>query len=244
MCPIAEYRNFNSEDPIPDTPRASSPIVVGQLGARNQTGLRRLISTYETAVAEYHAVESLYNDKTLHAAKYLRDTAENTILYLKETDIDRGKLSEIEAMYESAKHVVQSLTGKIRKFDEGYRPREPQAEGSREEGRAPRGREKRSYEHEFRRPAPWSTTNRGGVADEVRRPASPDPYARRADEGDRRRRSTSPVEHEDRGTSRRDRESEGGIRIKGKGQQGKGHSGIPFGYREDRTVDRYQPDAY
>ena len=229
-----------------------------QIGARNQSGIKRLIKSYETAVQEYFAVESLRDDKTLQAAKYLRDTAENTVLYLKETDIDRGKLSEIECMYDSAKDVVQSLTGKIRKFDEGYRPRDLQGEGGREEVRAPRGprgRQRRSsYEYESRRPAGAKTAFRDD-ADlfEGRRAASPDRYARQTELIDRRRRSMSPVDrrrrsispddYEARGTSRRDRETESGIRIKGQGYQGKGHSGVPYGYRGDRMVDRYEPDA-
>lgn len=194
--------------------------MVNQLGARNQAGLKRLIKAYESAVEEYLDVELYRNDQTLQAAKYLRDTAENAIQYLKETDIDRAKLSEIENMYESAKKVVQSLTGKIRKFDEGYRSQEQQGEGYQEELRAPRGPRggrPRSYEHESRR---------GAYAD---------PYARQTESADRRRRSMSP--------GRRGSEAEGGMRIKGKSQHGKGHSGVPFGYREDRVVDRYEPGA-
>lgn len=216
--------------------------MVDRLGARNQAGLKRLVKTYEYAVEEYRAVELLRDDTTLQAAKYLRDTAENAIQYLQETDIDRGKLSEIENMYESAKKVVQSLTGKVRKFDEGYRPQQQQQQGEDDHGefrapRGPRGGRLRSYEHESRHAA------RSSFAYEGRRAASPDPYARQAEYTDRRRRSMSPGGHEARHHSRRGRETEEGIQIKGKSQHGKHHSGVPFGYRMDRVVDRYEPGA-
>lgn len=114
-------------------------------------------------------------------------------------------------MYESAKKVVQSLTGKVRKFDEGYRPDEEQLRVPR----GPRGSRPRSYEHDSRRIA------------------FSDPYARQAEYTDRRRRSMSP--------SRSGHDIEEGMQIKGKSQHGKHHSGVPYGYREGRVVDRYEP---
>ncbi|ETN42054.1 uncharacterized protein HMPREF1541_03993 [Cyphellophora europaea CBS 101466] len=229
----ADYYEYYPDDGTLQGGRSSSPIDVSQLGARNQPGLKRLISTYELAVSEYFDVESRHDDQTLRAAKYLRDTAENTIAYLKETDIDRGKLSEIEAMYETAKQVVQNLTGRVRKFDIGYATNEQQTNGHGGRG------ESRRFQHEFRRPA----GPRRARENENWREVSHEPYVRRAEGKDRLRRSQSPPA--ERGERGRDKVDERGIRVKGRGQGcgARGHSGIPYGYREDRVVDSYKPDA-
>lgn len=88
------------------------------------------------------------------AARYLRDTAENAALYLKDSHVDPAKLLEIERTYESSKHVVQTMSGKCRKFDDGWRPQKQQQQKDRRRRHQHRPQQQQpGYDHEFRRPA-------------------------------------------------------------------------------------------
>jgi hypothetical protein len=83
---------------------------------------QRLLDAYEEACTEYVAVANAHNGSTLQAAKYLRDTAENLVMFIDDLDLDARKREDILLMFETAKLAVQDLTGgKIRKFDTGYR---------------------------------------------------------------------------------------------------------------------------
>lgn len=80
--------------------------------------LAQLWSVYETAKEEYLAVANQGNERTIKAAKFLRDTAENTLHHLQNKNVDDIMLAELKGNYEMAKTVVVSLTGgKKRKFD-------------------------------------------------------------------------------------------------------------------------------
>jgi len=81
--------------------------------------LARLWSVYDTARADYLAVSMQEDDETVKAAKFLRDTAENTIQYLQNRNVDPIMMTELEATYNMAKAKVVALSGgKKRKFDE------------------------------------------------------------------------------------------------------------------------------
>ena len=117
--------------------------------------LSQLWNVYETAKEEYLAVANLGNERTTKAAKFLRDTAENTLHHLQNKNVDDIMLAELEATYKMAKTVVVSLTGgKKRKFDavemEGVRgtPKGPsgQARGGRHAGAV--GRRQLHPEHD------------------------------------------------------------------------------------------------
>ncbi|KPI35119.1 uncharacterized protein AB675_1355 [Cyphellophora attinorum] len=83
---------------------------------------QRLLDAYEEACNEYIAVANARNGSTLQAAKYLRDTAENLVMFIDDLEVDPKKREDILLMFETAKLAVQELTGgKIRKFDTGYR---------------------------------------------------------------------------------------------------------------------------
>lgn len=80
--------------------------------------LAQLWSVYGTAKEEYLAVANQGNERTIKSAKFLRDTAENTLHHLQNKNVDDIMLAELKANYEMAKTVVVSLTGgKKRKFD-------------------------------------------------------------------------------------------------------------------------------
>ena len=80
--------------------------------------LKRLWSVYEDARADFLAVADQKDQSTINAAKFLRDTAENTIQYLKNRNADSLMLTELHATCEKAKDMVVGLTGgKKRKFD-------------------------------------------------------------------------------------------------------------------------------
>ena len=78
-----------------------------------------LWSLYEKARAEYQAVVPNKDiQATADSARFLRDTAENTIQYLKTKDFDPVIMAELQAVYDLAKATAVSATGgKKRKFD-------------------------------------------------------------------------------------------------------------------------------
>ena len=80
--------------------------------------LKRLWSVYETARSDYVAVKDDHHHTRLTSAKFLRDTAENTLEYLKGKDVDPLMLTELEGTFRMAKSIVVDLSGgKKRKFD-------------------------------------------------------------------------------------------------------------------------------
>ena len=81
--------------------------------------LAGLWSVYEQAKADYLAVAEKHNYSTAKAARFLRDTAENTLMYLENKNTDPIMMAELEATYQMAKSMAVSLTGgKKRKFDD------------------------------------------------------------------------------------------------------------------------------
>lgn len=79
----------------------------------------RLWSLYEQARAHFQAVvPNKDSHATAESARFLRDTAENTIQYLKTKDFDPVMMAEVRAVYDLAKATAVSATGgKRRKFD-------------------------------------------------------------------------------------------------------------------------------
>jgi len=81
--------------------------------------LARLWSVYKKARADFVAVSGKADRfKKAVAAKFLRDTAENTLHYLQNKNTDPIMMAELFATYNMAKSTAVSLTGgKKRKFD-------------------------------------------------------------------------------------------------------------------------------
>ena len=82
--------------------------------------LQSMWTVYETARRDYLAALEYDEDrpKTINTAKFLRDTAENILLYLRNKSADPFMITELEATFNHAKTTVVCLTGgKNRKFD-------------------------------------------------------------------------------------------------------------------------------
>ena len=84
--------------------------------------LTRLWSVYQRARSEFHAVTDAMDrspNQTSAAARFLRDSAENTLQYLKTSkDTDPIVLAELEGTYRMANDVADSLAGgRKRKFE-------------------------------------------------------------------------------------------------------------------------------
>ena len=80
--------------------------------------LKRLWSVYENARSDYLAVKDNHDRTKLTGAKFLRDTAENTLEYLKGKHVDALMMAELEGTFRMAKSIVVDLSGgKKRKFD-------------------------------------------------------------------------------------------------------------------------------
>lgn len=82
--------------------------------------VKRLFTVYDQARTEYMSLVDAGDSKSLTAAKFLRDTAENALTYLKEMKVDGEVLSELKSTCDMAAAAVVSLSGgKKRKFDSG-----------------------------------------------------------------------------------------------------------------------------
>lgn len=216
----------------------------------------RLLGEYEQAFQDFKAVEHLNNHETEAAARYLRDTAENALMCLEGTDVDPHKLQEIEQTYHFSKGFVQDVSGKIRKFDPGWQSHEQQRGTPARSDRA-RSRQQRSpyrYRHAVGPDADLQAVS----AYQSRPHVDLDAYGYVVEDSAQRRRSRSPTRdnerYDDRGNDPIGNGGRGGynvgIRIKGNGTtepplppHGRGHSGVPYGYREHRVVDSYRPGA-
>ena len=84
-----------------------------------EPNLSRLWLLYEKARADFQAVVPDRDAQaTAESARFLRDTAENTIQYLKSKDFDPVMMAELRAVYDLAKATAVSASGgKKRKFD-------------------------------------------------------------------------------------------------------------------------------
>jgi hypothetical protein len=80
--------------------------------------LARLFTVYDQARSEYNSFVEIGDSKTVTAAKFLRDTAENALTYLKGMNVDADVLAELKGTCEMAATAVITLSGgKKRKFD-------------------------------------------------------------------------------------------------------------------------------
>lgn len=118
----------------------------------------RLWSLYEKARADFQAVlPKKDHQATADSARFLRDTAENTIQYLKGKDFDAVMMAELHAVNDLAKATAVSATGgKKRKFDiAGTEQVKKDGHGCGRAERAPSNVQRRD------RYAPYSGSHRG-----------------------------------------------------------------------------------
>lgn len=107
----------------------------------------RLWSLYEKARADFQAVVPKKDTQTTaESARFLRDTAENTIQYLKSKDFDPILMAELRAVYDLSKATAVSATGgKKRKFDvAGSTTAQAQPRASRRASNTPQRQERYS----------------------------------------------------------------------------------------------------
>ena len=81
--------------------------------------LAALWSVYEVARTDFRtALDNANREKTMSTAKFLRDTAENILLFFENKTADALMIAELESTFMHAKTTVVCLTGgKNRKFD-------------------------------------------------------------------------------------------------------------------------------
>lgn len=186
----------------------------------------RLWGLYETAKQEFFAITNTTISEKQKAAKFLRDTAENTLDHLRGKKADERLIEELNKTLDVAKHTAMALHGgKRRKFDHpSYGSFSNQADwpeivdsmqGTGKKQRYSHFDDDRSHEGNAGQGQDWnhSGTQRGaGGRDGEHEQFLPPDQSYRTDRNHPKRKNKQP---------------------------GRGPSGIPFGYSRD--VDSYQP---
>ena len=174
--------------------------------------LARLWDVYQKARMDFIEAENAGNPyKKNTAARFLRDSAENALQYLRKKNADPVMVGELEATYKMASSTAVYLAdGRKRRWDIVKQGK----------GHSAQGGESRAAKRRNRRPERRFEAH---VRDE--RPQDEEYERERRYHDDARRKS-------DRREQAR-AESAGANR-------GRGHSGVPFGYSR-RSVDSYKP---
>lgn len=214
---IAVYGRAQEQKPGP-TGTIVEATALAALIAKTNPGLTRLWDVFEEAKKDYLQSAGDESFETQQAAKFLRDTAENTLDHIGRAAIriDPRIEAELTQTFETAQRIVMQLSGgKKRKFD---RVREDQVKRTRREST-------RTSHNLFRRPMASGDWREGHVSAYSRSSGSCP-----ATLGSCR---LEKPEYIDRARSRR---NAGREKIP---MKGRGHSGIPFGY--SREVDSWCP---
>ena len=88
-------------------------------GTSNSNHIDKLIQVYQKAKADYYILEvtESHRERT-NSVRFLRDTAENLLRYLKSVDQDHDLIPEIEGIIQvSQAHANQLAGGRKRKFE-------------------------------------------------------------------------------------------------------------------------------
>jgi len=104
-----------------------------------------MLAIYHRAKEDYHSIKRRDNVEPLHAVRFLRDTAENTILYLRTNGFfDHELIPELERTFDYARDKAAQLSGgRKRHFDDDW---ERERESDRNRNRRKRGMKERSGE--------------------------------------------------------------------------------------------------
>lgn len=195
----------------------------------------RLWTIYDEAKQEFFAADPR-DFKKRRTAKFLRDTAENTLEYLKDKAVDRQLLDDLETTLNAADEAVMALCGgKKRKWDYPAQPESEEwtfAARTVQQDPMDSGREHSMYDRDSRA---FEQTTRGDFAGHSRALAQHRRSAPRTAIQSQREAVLElfPEEH------RPKRERKNNHRPRP--QPGRGHSNIPFGYT--RPVDSYHPGS-
>lgn len=90
-----------------------------------------MLKIFSAAQSEYHCTPDSDREEKFKAAKFLRDSAENTLKYLVENDSRHFMVPILRSEFEMArKKAVEMNGGKKRPFEveRGYRPRHRRVE--------------------------------------------------------------------------------------------------------------------
>lgn len=80
--------------------------------------LSRILAVYAKAKADYFAIDESDIEDKFSAAKFLRDTAENTLVYIKAQKADHRLIPDLESTREMAKDKAITLCGgRKRRFE-------------------------------------------------------------------------------------------------------------------------------
>lgn len=206
------------------------PAILASLASKIDAPSLRLWSVFQRAKDEFYSIQEANSVSKQESAKFLRDTAENTLYHLTDKNPDQRLIDELESTLEVAMHIAMTLHGgKKRKFDD--------AAFSSSRSGFPAVR--------YSRPKRIETTNESARHERPRRMKE----GRHLDE---------LFSEDTQNTSYRTRRLDDDLfrnrprfvapelspkDVKGsrqkKKQPGRGHSGIPFGY--SRQVDSYHP---
>lgn len=95
------------------------PAIFAALAAKVDSLALRLWTIYERAKDEFDAIGEPNSIEKQDAAKFLRDTAENTLHYLSDKSPNHRLVDDLEMTLAVAKHTAMTLHGgKKRKFDD------------------------------------------------------------------------------------------------------------------------------
>lgn len=189
----------------------------------------RIWKVYENAKEEFYAIDDPTSVEKQEAAKFLRDTAENTLYHLSDKDADPQLTAELGRALTVAKHTAETLSGgRKRKFDQ---PKRLRRTVERRMDRRPsfHAREARYDTRNAEHRNVLGERHQNDLFDDQSRGYSYY-HGREKEVENRSRRQLMSPELSPRET--RDRK-------RSKKQPGRGHSGIPFGYT--REVDAYRP---
>lgn len=194
----------------------------------------RLWNIFEQAKQDFFAATEQNSTKKRTTAKFLRDTAENTLQYLQDKSVDHQLLEELETTLSDAKKTVMTFYGgKRRKFDQPESPKpvertmtaRPTQNDQREAELGYRTRDRDSRDFEESTKAEFAGHKRALAYHRSSTPPGSVTHSRRNEA-----RELFPDEQR----SKRRRKNP-----QPQSQPGRGHSDIPFGY--SRRVDSYHP---
>ncbi|KAK5103711.1 hypothetical protein LTS08_003129 [Lithohypha guttulata] len=209
------------------------PAIFAILAAQVGDAALRLWTVYEKAKEDFFAISDSNSFDKQAAAKFLRDTAENTLEYLADKDPGQQLLDELKMTLAVAKHTAMTLHGgKKRKFDEPLASRDTYRGNPARVTRRERLHEIRANDKLADRVQPRAKNDRFDLFDGHARALEHRQRPRSRERMSDRRQFFAPeISPKDMRTSKR-RQNQ---------YPGRGHSGIPFGYT--RPVDSYCPGS-
>lgn len=251
MTPPATHRgSFSTKDASQDSPPKTSlspskkslfgheldqkSVFLATLASAAGPAVARLWTVYDQAKEEFFSSDQ-NSTKKQATARFLRDTAENTLQYLQDKAVDPQLLGDIETTLNVAQRATNVLHGgRKRKFDE-QAPNKPTERNLpvRTTGNGPQ-----DWEHGGRlrdgNHGTFEQLPRGEFAGHARALGQHQRWTQPTDMSQGRRNAVRELFPEDQGPKRKRKNQQS------RSQPGRGHSKIPFGY--SRPVDSYHPD--